>query len=240
MSMDMKAFRKLLFLVVCVAVAGVVFGRTALVTIAKVVSNPQELALQDAMSNDDKAQAKIVLSKTVHEMAFEHNKKGCADRHSLFLVTAAQYRDGVPIAEATTNPLFAPLIEAVYKDLDTYGIEDATMQSMERYDQCLKDAKPLQDASANYDMEEKFGACGRINSMAMDALSGAKSRQSIERVMSKYKKSGQNAVDLSETAYGSIDGVSELIVGKIYETLQTKGAEDASIMAAALSARCSQ
>jgi hypothetical protein len=210
------------------------------VTIAEVVVNPQELALKDAMSNDDKAQQNIVLKKSVHEMAFDLNKKGCADRHSFFLVTLAQYRDGKTIAEVSASPLVTPLVEAIYTDIQTNGVEAATVNSMKRYDDCLKEAKPLADAAANYDMEAKYGVCGRVNEMAMDALSGAQNRKSLESILSKYTNRSSNAPDLSETSYGSMDGVSEMIIGKIYEVSKTRGPEDASMFAAAMSVRCSQ
>ncbi len=236
--MKYKAVKQFLFMCLCVAVAGFVFGRTALVTIADVVTNPEERALQDAMSNDDKAQANIVGEHDVMKLAYDEHMRGCSDRHAFFVAMSAAYQKGQAVTDVAPGPIFYPLVQDVFDKIKAVGVEQATVDSMQSYQKCQQQAKPIKDASKNYDDLMKFGVCGDVNSMALDALKGVKGRVSMDSIISKYKS---KPLDLSNTSFAdSQEDFSDLIVGKIYQVSKDQSFADAINVASVLSVKCSQ
>lgn len=151
------------------------------------------------------------------------NKRGCANKMAHSYIVLKQYKEG-STAEETAKLMRkeASSMDELYKDLRENGVEKAQKKIVEDYRRCVKTAAAAEKPGDEYDMDMRYGNCGKLSTILMGAADDIKNRRSVDTIFSKYNNV---SVDLSETAYKDMKDPVMLFIGSMYKKSQEEGSE---------------
>lgn len=149
----------------------------------------------------------------VENMAFRKNKKGCAQKMAFTSVLIKKYKSGEGVDDISESPILGSYMKDQYKLIQEKGVLQAQKDMMSDYQKCIKNSKVEEDLGDEYDLNMRYGACDKLNTILMGTIEGIKNRQSMETVMQRYEKTFP---DLSDTAYRDMKDPS-LLISVLYQ-----------------------
>ena len=161
----------------------------------------------------------------VEDMIFNKNKRGCAQRMAFTTVLLKHYESGEGIDDIAKSPIMGPYMHKQYDLIRKKGVTQIRKDMLESYQRCIKETPKDEDPSEEYDLNMRYGACSKLNTILMDTVESIKNRRGINSVMSKYERSFP---DLSETAYSKIEDPVPLFIGRLYQKAQSSTKEGQS------------
>ena len=190
----------------------------------------RQKALEDAQSSDDGVQnldpkdyetwKKEFVPHDVGKLAFGNDQKGCSIKMAFTNMVIEKYHEGVQPEALTQSKIIEPYLKQQYEMIREKGINQVRLDTMADYQNCMQGATPDENPSKAYDMEQKFGSCGQLNTIVMDTLESIKNRKKIDGVLNKYEG---NTPDMTGTTYSSSKDVVPFMVGKLYKAAQDGG-----------------
>ncbi len=153
----------------------------------------------------------------VEDMAFRKNKKGCAQKMAFTTILIKKYKSGEGVDSITESPILGTYMKARYKKIQEEGLAQVQRDMMLDYQECIKSAKVEADPGEEYDLNKRYGACNKLNTILMGTVDGIKNRESMQTILRRY---GSNFPDLSETAYSGMSNPS-LFITKLYQRAKT-------------------
>ncbi len=228
-------------------VAGMFILSFYAVSVSFAQDTPQSRALKDADSDsgsgsdkldpkDYKRWKKEFVPHDIDKLAFSNDQSGCSTRMAFKNLLIGKYSKGEQPEDIAVSRIMGDYVKEEFAKIREKGVNQATYDTMTEYQDCMKNAEPVEDPSKAYDMEQRFGACGKVNGLVLDTLAAIKSRKSMDSVLRKYK--GKKAPDLSGTSYGKAEGAVEFLVGRLYQEAKTNNFESAVNMGAKLTYAC--
>ncbi len=202
---------------------------------AQSVLDPRAMAEADAKINDAKKAQELFKPLDIEAVAYSKDKGGCGSKSSMFFVMSTRYIAGDSADDVAGSKMLVPLVESVYDKIKKYGLEDAIINNMIEYQECIANAKSHKSSSREYDLSFKHGACVKLNAAILDTLDAIKGRQKVTRVMDKYEK---EEVDFSGTSYDDIPNPIMLFIAKLYEASKNSEYKDVVMMGSGLSVAC--
>jgi hypothetical protein len=203
----------------------VVFGATGFLVASASNSRAQNTSLTNAPAGNSEEgevyydpsnyqQWKDNFKETpVEDMAFRKNKKGCAQKMAFTTVLIKKYKSGDGIEDISESPVLAPYMKDQYKLIQEKGVLQAQKDMMLDYQKCIKSSKAEKNLGDEYDLNMRYGACDKLNTILLGTVESIKNRQSMETVIRRY----ENAFpDLSETAYKDMKEPS-LLISVLYQ-----------------------
>ncbi len=175
------------------------------------------------------------LDRDIEHYAKARNKRECARQSQLFTAAVEKYKEGVPVNEVTDVKMFEPLFENIYATLREKGIDQASMDNMREFQNCMDTVKQHRDPEREYDMAVKYGGCKKLNAMILDTLQAIKDGQSVDSVMNKYQA---KKLSLSGTQYEKLENPALFFIGKIYKVAQDGEYSDAVQVGSNISTAC--
>ena len=235
MQYFIKNTRKFVILSFLLLVILAAIGYFSLSLSAQGILDPRAMAEADAKANDAKRAQDLFGSVDIEELAYSKDKDGCGSKSAMFFVMSARYIAGDSADDVAGSKMLLPLVETVYDKIKKNGLENATLNNMIEYQDCIANAKPHRNPSREYDLSLKHGACVKLNAAILDTLDAIKRRKSVSRVMDKYEN---EEVDFTGTLYEDIPNPIILFIGKLYETSKNGEYKDAVMAASGISVAC--
>lgn len=171
----------------------------------------------------------------LEQVAFSNNIRGCSQKLAFKNMMIMQYQEGAMPTDMGGSKIIQDFVGDQYKTIREKGVDQATQDVMNEYQSCMANAEPLDDPSKQYDMEMRYGACGKLNTIIADTLTSIERRQDIDRVLNRYDG---KTPDLSETAFGRTEDPVPLLVGKLYQEADKNGFNSAVRMGSKLTLAC--
>lgn len=168
--------------------------------------------------------------RDITELAFGSGKKACAMKSSFFFAVAKQMQQGASLSEFTDFEVIQPLFESIITDINTKGMEQASLDNLNEYNACI-----AANAGDTNPRAAKLDPCAELNTVILDTLDSIERRQSVSTVISRHE--GRD-IDLSETSYKNLDDPLPLFIGKVYESASTSGMKGATATASSITVGC--
>ncbi len=230
-----KNTRNIVILASLLLVILAILGYSSLSLNAQGVLDPKALAEADARSYAEKQAEGLFAPIDVEEVAFSKDKSGCGTKAAMFVIMSNNYGSGASVDDVVTNKIFTPLVESVYEKIEKDGLEEATLNNMREYQDCIAKAKPHKDPSREYDLSLKHDACNELNTALLDTLDAIKKRRSIKHIVNKYER---KEVDFSGTLYKDMPYPIILFIGKLYEVSKKSEYKNVVLTASGFSMAC--
>ena len=211
-----KLYKKKLLLALCVA-----FGAAGLLSFISAGDSYAQSGTQEEepyYDPSDYQQWKDNFKETpVEEMAFRKNKKGCAQKMAFMAILIKAYRSGQGAEAFANHPILGEYVQKNYDKIQEKGLAEAQKDMMADYQECIKNSEVEEDPGDEYDLNMRYGACDKLNTILMGTVDGIKKRKNMETIIRQYQK---DFPDLSETAYGEVEDPVPLLIGQIYQKAQ--------------------
>ncbi|MCK5373703.1 MAG: hypothetical protein KAJ40_00315 [Alphaproteobacteria bacterium] len=218
-----RKYSSILFIAICVSFVVVALSGISLSKAYAQSSNADQACDDGKYDPSDYKKWKETFKATpVEDMVFRKNKRGCAHRMAFTMVLIKHFKSGEGIDDIAKSPILGPYMNEQYDLIRAKGVTKAQKEMLESYQSCIKEAPEDEDPSEEYDLNMRYGACSKLDTILMDTVESIKNRRSINSVMSKYERSFP---DLSETAYSEIEDPVPLFIGRLYQKAQSSEAE---------------
>lgn len=215
-----------LFIAIGASVAFLSLGPNPLSAQQSNVQEPQErpIALADFFKERD-----------IKTLIFSNDRRGCAMKSSFFYVASNLYEQGVSVEEASGFKVAEPLFAEIYDTIKEEGLEQATIDNLKDFEACMENAPKDPNPEIEYEQQQKFEPCRKLNAIVIDTLDSIDKRQKADTVINRHSREN---LDLSETVYKNVPDPAALFIGKLYEANQKEGRQGAASMAMALTLGC--
>ncbi len=182
--------------------------------------------------------AKEMGIKPIEEYAYSvKDKSSCAKKSAYFIVASLKYKEGVPAAQAAGLRMLQPLMEDAYKNIRDNGMDNALLNNMIEYSNCIDKAEVNSDPEYEYDLALVHKACKKLNDVLIGTVNSIKERKKADGVIRKYSK---KPIDFYGTKYEKLANAEILFIGKLYEVSKAGSYTDVVEMASNLSVGCYQ
>lgn len=187
------------------------FGVVSKIIIAQDQS-PQELAKKDALSNQ--VQGREINMDEIMEEVLPNNKQSCNAKMGLFMAAAKAYEEGKPLEQLVPMKFLQPMMEEHYINLKKMGLENAYVNDMLQYQQCVRSAKAHKDPTIERELVKKHKECVRFADIMLGTLEGVKARKRVQTIIKPYENAEPS---MKSTAFSSLNRPILLFVGEIYK-----------------------
>lgn len=173
--------------------------------------------------------------KSLEEMMYPDNKKGCENKASFFAFMVGNYKKGLPASDFFKAKMFNPLVERVYVTIRKKGVEKATIDNMKEYITCVKSAGVHKHQKVERDLTLTHVACAQFTGIMLETLGAIKQRKKPGALMRKYEGRGP---DMTWTRYNLDPNSTLYYIASLYKMAKTEKYGDVVQAASKVSLSC--
>ena len=225
----MSMFKKILLSTVLLVCAfGVTVGAFSMLVSAQIEHLPQ-WAQDRLLEQQRQVDPSVFKTQNPLEMAYSDDKSGCGNKARFFYAISLQYEQGKQTNEIVPFVMFQPVVEDIYKNIRENGIQKATLNTMEEFDECVGRAAPASNPGKEYDLQLQYGGCYELNKVILDAVDALQGGGDITHLSDEMMN---NPIDLEGSAYEGQPEIPILLLSRLSKMSQNGVSQENIVRAA--------